>query len=453
MYSKFKINGGSEYYICNRTNAIFDANKIPFHTKTGENAYTLDADGKIDSRITGSIEKSNKPRRMRIQLGQACNYDCSYCFQKDIGSPLERRESPFMDMFFNNMKKFDISDLQEIQPWGGEPFLYWKDMKKLFEFFDKPGMTWYISTNGSTLHKKHIDFFKRMKSRIQIGISHDGPGQEELRGEEIFDKPRVREVLKSIKEVDNVSWSVNTVVTKSNYNVFEMSEFFYDIFKGLDSISTPWHYQVGRLYTDALEVDHHYSQSDELILSGDELKQFGKLHRKFLKVIKDSPMNYNYNNIDGMVNCTNFSHDVIQSIVRVINNQHEQTHAHEASTNCGVDWKHNLDMDLRGNVLSCVHSDKKVRSGHMSNIHEVRLVGLDMARKKSPVRGCLKCPVRKQCSGSCPLKLSDETFEKNCAIEKTFYLGFMETALQLVLRCDTIVWLEHGIEHLVELPA
>jgi radical SAM protein with 4Fe4S-binding SPASM domain len=291
-----------------------------------------------------------------------------------------------------------------------------------------------------------------MKSRIQIGISHDGPGQEELRGEEIFDKPRVREVLQYIKEVDNVSWSVNTVVTKSNYNIFEMSEWFYDVFKGLDALSTQWHYQVGRLYTDVLEVDHHYSQSDELILSGNELKQFGIVHRKFLKVIKDSPMNYDYNYIEGIVNCTNFKTDTV-AIVNTIVDQHVASQSHETSTNCGVDWDKSLDVDLRGNVLSCVHSDKRVRSGHISNIQEVMLVGLDIDRKKSPVRGCLKCPVRKQCSGSCPLKLSDETFEKNCAIEKTFYLGFMETALQLVLRCDTIVWLEHGIEHLVELPA
>jgi|LWDU01.1.fsa_nt_gi radical SAM protein with 4Fe4S-binding SPASM domain len=446
MYSEFSIEDGRRYYICNKTNSLFYDNNgdiRPFTKRTSESPLTSNYDSP-DSRRVSSPLKSNKPARLRIQLGQACNYDCTYCFQKDIGDPNERRESPSLDMFFHHMDtKFDLSHLTRVEPWGGEPFLYWKDMKRLLSYFDKEGLSFYISTNGSTLHRKHIDFFKTLKAEVTIGISHDGPGQLSLRGEEIFDKPRVIDVLRYIDVTDNVSWSINSIITKENYDLFEMSRFFYNVFENIGSTNSRWMYHVARLYTDQIETDYHYSQSDELILDEESLKEFKIIHEKFLEASSDNNLNK-----EGIVPTTFYEGDV-RNIARGITQPWLNDNAHEVASSCGMDWGKAIDLDLKGNVIACVHSDKRSRSGHISDIDNVVIVGFNPHRKKDEgYRGCNSCVAKKQCNGSCPLKFNQETFEKNCRIEKVLYTNMLEAALKLVFQCSEITWLRHGIPHI-----
>src|SRR5512137_1167756 len=49
----------------------------------------------------GVTHKSNRPKIIRILLGQACNYSCGYCMQKDIGNLHEKPESFHLDTFMS----------------------------------------------------------------------------------------------------------------------------------------------------------------------------------------------------------------------------------------------------------------------------------------------------------------------------------------------------------------
>ena len=122
-------------------------------------------------------------------MGHACNYSCGYCMQKDIGNPNERPENFWLEPFIESVKNnLDLQNLERIELWGGEPFLYWNDMVPIMKYLDAPNRHFFISTNGSALRQKHVDFFKTLQATILMGISHDGPGQETLRGENIFSK-------------------------------------------------------------------------------------------------------------------------------------------------------------------------------------------------------------------------------------------------------------------------
>jgi sulfatase maturation enzyme AslB (radical SAM superfamily) len=85
-WSKFTVDdNGTVFYYSNYDNGLYDENKNPL-TKVAE----ADDDYIEVVSETRSRTKSNKPYWIRILLGHACNYSCSYCMQKDIGNPGER---------------------------------------------------------------------------------------------------------------------------------------------------------------------------------------------------------------------------------------------------------------------------------------------------------------------------------------------------------------------------
>ena len=123
-----------------------------------------------------SYNIANNPVSIKISLGQACNYSCGYCMQKDIGNPNERPPSGLAPILIKNIhKKLDLTDTSRIELWGGETLLYWNDIILFMKEFDRPGLTWYIPTNGTPLMDKHIDFFMQLQGNVAMGISHDGP--------------------------------------------------------------------------------------------------------------------------------------------------------------------------------------------------------------------------------------------------------------------------------------
>lgn len=121
-FAKFEIKQtGQTFYYNNDRNSIVNAegqslSASPIHS---EEWYAEQA------AQNGVITKTNKPVGLRILLGHACNYSCSYCMQKDIGDPSERPENFWTPDFLESVEKYlDTSLLTRIELWGGEPFLY-----------------------------------------------------------------------------------------------------------------------------------------------------------------------------------------------------------------------------------------------------------------------------------------------------------------------------------------
>ena len=71
-------------------------------------------------------------RVLKIQLGLSCNYSCEYCSQRFVphGEETHREEA---DAFLSGLDSWLRSTPQEIEFWGGEPFVYWKTLRPLAE--------------------------------------------------------------------------------------------------------------------------------------------------------------------------------------------------------------------------------------------------------------------------------------------------------------------------------
>jgi uncharacterized protein len=246
--TQINLDSGNAFFYNNKTNLLYNEDRTVFKMfESGDHIeYAAEAKANYNSR-----KKSNRPAALRILMGHACNYSCTYCMQKDIGNPDELPKRKNLDSWFADIQEnLDLSGLNRIELWGGEPFLYWNDMVPLMEFFDKEGLTFAISTNGSCLSAKHAEFFSKLKSDVIVSISHDGPRQLELRGEEILTRARVINTLKLFDGLPNVGYGFQCSLTDTNYDLFAINNFFRQHILDKDLHTKSLSFSLGRTYQE-----------------------------------------------------------------------------------------------------------------------------------------------------------------------------------------------------------
>lgn len=435
--SKFVLKeSGQIFYYENETHSIYDS--------TGE-ILTLPALEHQDYYAEeferhGVLYKDHDPRVLRILLGHACNYSCGYCMQKDIGNPNERPESYHLEPFIESVhKNLDLSKITTVELWGGEPFLYWKDMVRIMTFLDREGIEFFISTNGSPLSQKHVDFFKTLKSKIAMAISHDGPGQESLRGNDILKNTKRVDVIKQLHNMpDRVGISYNTVISNTNYDLFEINNYFKQYAASADLIGkVKLHFIVAKNYNDS-DVD---GSSAGHILKDDQLKDFNRIFGEYLNVYLSELA---IPTIDRQL----LTNGLVEGTAGLVVYASKLRNSIPITTksNCGADSSDVLSIDIQGRIRVCPHTHEKFVSGHVNNIKGIKIVGLDIDRKNTH---CYHCPVKRMCKSSCPIKFPDSVFLSNCAIEKVWYGNLQKAAFKLLFK-DDVEFLEENARMLNE---
>lgn len=428
-YAKFKLKqSGKHFYYRNTDNSIHNADGeiLSLPPKEGWKFFE-DANSK---NIFGVTHKTNKPTALRILLGHACNYSCGYCMQKDIGNPNERPENFWLEPFIESVKThLDLDQLERIELWGGEPFLYWNDMKPIMKLLDAPNRHFFISTNGSALRQKHVDFFKTLEATILLGISHDGPGQESLRGEDIFDKASVVDTIKQLGQMHpRVRFSFNSVVSAQNFDLFKINDYFKNVADRLGLLNASLSFIPARVYDDS-----DSQNSADHVIKGDLLPKFKEIVNSYLK----ANITQKINGGDRFLKSNIVDNEV--GVFRYASLTRHQIPVTSTSS-CGADSADILSLDIRGNVRLCPHTSEKFTSGHINNIKGVKIVGLTLDRKNSH---CYTCPVRRLCKSSCPIDFPTEVFLHNCRVEKIWYSAIQQNAFSLLFGED-VELLEHS---------
>lgn len=108
-------------------------------------------------------------------LGNACNLNCTYCYQ----DPMRRAGNTMasktydLDLMLKIARESGIKNDYYVL-FGGEPLLLpKKDLEIIFkESYELNGGT-SIQTNGSLIEDEHIELFK--KYNVHVGVSIDGP--------------------------------------------------------------------------------------------------------------------------------------------------------------------------------------------------------------------------------------------------------------------------------------
>lgn len=417
-YAKFRLkNSGRVFYYRNDDNSIHNENgeMLSLPPKEGWEFFE-EANSK---NIFGVTHKTNKPTALRILLGHACNYSCGYCMQKDIGNPNERPENFWLEPFIESVKThLDIEQLERIELWGGEPFLYWNDMMPIMKLLDAPNRHFYISTNGSPLRQKHVDFFKTLQGTVMMGISHDGPGQESLRGEDIFKKESVCSAVRELGQMyPKVQFSFNPVVSATNFDLFQINDYFKEVADRLGLQHARISFVPARVYDERGEVN-----SADHVIRGDLLPKFKEVVNSYLKdcvqqKIKGGARFLNSNIVDNDVGVLKYAALTRHQIPITM------------TSSCGADSADILSLDIRGNVRLCPHTNEKFTGGHINNLKGVKIVGMALKRKNTH---CSDCPVKRLCKSSCPIDFPTEVFLHNCRVEKIWFSAIQQNSFALL---------------------
>jgi uncharacterized protein len=338
----------------------------------------------LDFDMVGTRQKRNDPYWLRIQLGHECNYSCSYCLQKDLGflSKPTKNKPAFNPEAFAGLS---TANLSRIDLWGGEPLLYWDTICQIIEHYDRPGLEFFISTNGSLLKAHHAEYFAARQSKICLGISHDGPMQTTLRGKEWLH--RDPGVLKSLTE-QGISWSFNPTISTQNPDISAVHDFFVD-WATRNNLSVPF-------INFGLQHDH------SPISDGSSLHE----HLQRFLARTDTVPNSLHNGdqgVEGFIKSLAFPNVA----ARV--------------TSCGVDDSQVLSVDLKGNLIVCPHTGTKYGTTQQF----APIVEIDLNRYD---RHCNSCHVWRLCKSTCPIESNQ--FEANCASSYDWYSTIFRVSVE-----------------------
>lgn len=405
--SIFKIeNSGEAFYYDNERNTILDANKIP----VGKESTLLAK--------APSFEKADAPRTIKVLLGHGCNYSCSYCLQKDIGNPSERPKNIMTKELIKKMRQhLDLSKVTRIELWGGEPLLYWPDIVEIITALDHEDITWYMPTNGTVLREKHPEFFRQMKGKMTIGISHDGPGHEALRGPEFLH--RKIDELAALQEY-GVGFSFNAVISTSNYDLFAIDDYFrtYLAHAGLKPVGLG--FELGRTYeTGACATESHVITQAQIPEYRRILKAYLKHHLEAYKRGENLP-----GEAPRLVNGLFHYGNGVLPFARSLAQQSPIRYY----SNCGADDSGLITLDMNGALRVCQNTDESYIYGNVANIKEAKMQKVDYSKNDF----CSGCSVLRLCNRSCPIELPFDTFLINHYIENAHYTEIQLSAFELL---------------------
>ena len=332
-----------------------------------------------------SLKKVPKPKKLRISLGQKCNYSCQYCLQDALSEKIT-----YKDINKEVLSKLDLSDAERVELWGGEPFIYWYYMKQIIDELDKEGLEWLIVTNGSLLEQKHVNYFKSKKSKFLITVSHDGPGQELLRGEDVL--PEKAQLLTQLKDFATVSF--NTIISNQNFDLFAIAKFFNP-------------YNLNNNYELAEAYDY---KGMAYVIQGENLEKYDQILRKYLVESKQS---------------NSFKQDLRHHIEFIM-----KPHKKLTSTRCGIDCEEFLTIDLQGNIKPCQNVGTEYISGNVADMSKVELKKI----KFNGMGKCRACEVKDLCMSHCPLIQDINIFNANCLVNKVHYKAIQDTAYQVLFQ-------------------
>jgi radical SAM protein with 4Fe4S-binding SPASM domain len=324
------------------------------------------------------------------------------------------------------------------------------------KFFDNDQMTFGITTNGSALRSKHAEFFSTLKSQVIVTISHDAKMQSALRGLDPLENKSVIQTLKSFDALQNVNYGFLCSLTNTNFNLFEINDFFRDKIISHDLKCNSLSFSLGRTYqeeikfepseslgcnvitTDLTNKQLPKSESKTHVIHGENLNTFREILVEYLEqhylqfidsYVDGIPTIYNKTAQETpLLLCDIYESSLPYSVTEYMGKTLRGDPILE-KTNCGADMADIISIDIDGNIRTCPHSGKEHIHGHLKNIKTIEIKSLDLDRGTH----CESCVNNKLCRSSCPLDLPDETFMTNCRVEKVWYGELQKAAFRFLL--------------------
>ena len=161
-----------------------------------------------------------KLSRVCVPFGLDCNISCQYCY-RDIKRDLLPEK--LNDLMREYLSFISPEWCMALVASGGEPLLYWNKIKEVFEIANK-NMHKKVMTNGLLLNDEIVNYCN--DNNVEVHVSHDGERTKELRGIDVLEIPKQKELIKKINILRVVG-----VVTNKNCDIIAN---YRDTIKKLD---------------------------------------------------------------------------------------------------------------------------------------------------------------------------------------------------------------------------
>ena len=289
-----------------------------------------------------------KFNRVCIPLGLDCNISCKYCYRDINRLPLP---SKLNDLMMRYLKFLSPEWCTALVMSGGEPLLYLDKIKEIFSIADQK-IHKKIMTNGILLTEDVVRCCN--DNQIEVHVSHDGAATKELRGIDILEDPKKKELIKSINTLRIVG-----VVTNKNCDVIAN---YRDTVKKLDGRQNFMYDPCPIIQTpknESLIKNFDYITYQKSMI---EFNQEYRLNTPFYKKgnNKEYPATYGYNvDLNGNIICTE-----TLSKYGTVKNTKEEIFAAAEKSGDGDYCDSQIDCPIRGRCCGM----KACASPHMCKI-------------------------------------------------------------------------------------
>lgn len=337
------------------------------------------------------LRKNRKIRKLKIQLGLSCNYECGYCSQRFVERP-EETSLKHVEGFLEKLNGLDLSGLEKVEFWGGEPFVYWKTLKPLAEAMRAkyPAAIFGVVTNGSLLDEEKVEWMDKMN--FGFAISHDGPAQH-FRGPDPLDDPETKRFWRYLwwRFGKHGRMTFNAMMHGKGATRAEVYKFFTEL-TGDPEVRIGEGGLIDAYDADGLAMSLH-SKADHF-----------KFRQQAFKDWIENPRMYVSN-----------LHDRVQNFMDFVHNGKD---ASFIGQKCGMDDPDIMAVDLVGNVITCQNVSAAAVAmngqphvgGTIDAIEDVRLKAVTHWRDRPH---CAECPVLAICQGNC-MYLEGENWATSC---------------------------------------
>lgn len=361
-----------------------------------------------------SLYKSTNNIGLRITLGFSCNFNCKYCLEnytaKSIIKPIFIIKEPSLkekvDNLINKLKN-NLTNVNNITFWGGEPLVYLKTMKllvpKLKELY--PNVKLATISNGSLVTKKIAQFL--LDNEIGLTVSHDGPTFSNYRDDlNPLENPKVLEGLKYYKEQakeKGLFFGFNIVVTPDNADLSKLHSYFAQYFG--DDVDINFEGIVKLSDFSKYVVKKFDSNTKKILLNN--LIAFGST-------------------VDGNHPYHSIRDYVSRLISKLVNKDLKEN-------SCFIRNKNYIAVDMQGNLLVCHGSDKTY--GTLDTIKTSKFPDESLHFWKDRKK-CKECPMLVSCLGDC-IMASEEDNKLSCENHMIWHSGLFLAAWKLLF--DSII--------------
>lgn len=359
-------------------------------------------------------KKTTALKKIKIQLGLKCNYSCSYCNQ---GGQPNRVQGNIKDVetFMATLPTwFDggqdgLGKGVQFEFWGGEPLVYFRVLKPLAEAIREryPNSQFNMISNLSLLTDDISEWL--IATGFSVGMSHDGPGYEKVRGEDPLKDPEQKLVIRRL--FDRLAgihrFGFNCVLTKDNPSLFAIRRHIAENL-GVSPDQVP-------LTTEEMLLP--YSEGG-LSLSPQTEREHDSLMQQFF-----------WEGVTGVSMSTSTLRAKCEEFFRSLADGRS---AFTLGQKCGMDRDDNIAVTLKGDVVTCQNttSESRHRIGNIEAFEDIRLTTATHWNNREE---CKNCPVVQLCQGAC-MFLNDGLWTQACDNSFTWNLSVLAMSLYWLTR-------------------